>query len=1305
MTTSVKNQRSATAAKLALTTITTLILLLAALTALTVTTQAAPIYDLPTTVQQPDGIYLEAFVSGDSSFNYLHDSEGRIILQHPETGFWVYATLDSSGLLTASNRIAVSNGLFYDTDSGNRAYSVEPISTLGITTSDINFALNSHLIHDREAPEGHTDYAEHTRNGEQGIEPTSTGLNMVRANPISGTIENVVILITFACNPDPAITPSLSNTLQDRFNGLQFSLRSYMYAASYGQLNLNSTIIGMNNNTIVMYQDPQQRGYFMPFHHITNPIGYPTAEIGHTRGQQLLARAVEAIDGSTLLNGRVLNTINPSRVDSVTFVLTGDVSAWGNFLWPHRGTLNQQQVFLNDVRVIDYSLLMLGASPSYPHLRPSTIVHEQLHIFGMPDFYRYASATRPPGPVGEPVGRWDIMAGSLASNQTLMQFSNTHAIRRYVGWGDPPVEITQSGKFTLHPRGTPNQVTAFVIPVEGRPNEFILLEYRSSANPTSYDNFLATDTDFRAGLVISRINTTFRGNARSGDPAFQNGDASFRDEVYIFRPGTTVRNSGLSDVALASLSANSGRTSFGNAQGVGYLGIIYTHEGYNTGVEIYNVGIAGSTITFSVYLGGSVITPLSPEMALRAAVTAAGGTPTVIYLTQNIVLSEVLAPLVIPSGANVVLRSAGEATYSISAGGNFAVIDVGGNEFALTSYLVLDGVDITRLPGTNGRGINILRTGHLTLNSGIITGHNRGAVDNLGTFIMHGGAISSNTDNVNVNAGGVTNWGNFTMTGGTISGNTGVFGGGVRNSPITINDVRYVAVFNMNGGTISNNTSTGVDGGGGVRNNATFNLNDGVITGNSALRGGGVTNMLLEGVVTMTGGEISGNEATLAFPGGGGGGVLNMNGASFIMHNGLIASNTAHGNNAWGGGIANAASFVMHNGTIGNNSAFGNGGGIAITGTGTFTMNAGTMSNNIAGIGGGIGMAPAVLRNGQLNIGADAIFTGNDIFSFDAIFNQVRGRSPIDDDLYALHIHATQWSDPFTQGLNTFDISSHDGPFVFVRRIFFILNSTDANPTVPATIGQIRGIANTPVIDAPRFPADPTRVGYVFGGWFTNPTFTQPLTAASLVPVHTSLRLYARWIPIVSYDIRVLTDPYGGMWGTAAADVSTAPAGTVVNLTAMANDEFRFVEWQVYCGESATLLFRRLTPATTFIMPDHDIIVVARFDFIPEYHTITLLTQRYWWPIFSPYCPTLCCFIHLALTYDQWYLYFYAPGDVVREVLSVPHGYQIGFMTSLWAMPWWECVVSGRIYAGRQILLEPIYRSRVFAIFEPRTLF
>jgi len=126
--------------------ITLIATLILSLTITSTQVQAAPLLDIPITVTQPDGTTLDAYISGDETFNYLHDNQGKVILQHPETGFWVYATLDTNGVLTASNNVAVNNGLFYNTS--NLARIAQPIASQGITTSDINFTINAHLVND-----------------------------------------------------------------------------------------------------------------------------------------------------------------------------------------------------------------------------------------------------------------------------------------------------------------------------------------------------------------------------------------------------------------------------------------------------------------------------------------------------------------------------------------------------------------------------------------------------------------------------------------------------------------------------------------------------------------------------------------------------------------------------------------------------------------------------------------------------------------------------------------------------------------------------------------------------------------------------------------------------------------------------------------------------------------------------------------------------------------------------------------------------------------------------------------------------
>ena len=60
------------------------------LSLLTVPVLAAPLFNVPTTVTQPDGTVLELYSSGDEFFNYIHDANGFLIMKNDE-GWYVYA--------------------------------------------------------------------------------------------------------------------------------------------------------------------------------------------------------------------------------------------------------------------------------------------------------------------------------------------------------------------------------------------------------------------------------------------------------------------------------------------------------------------------------------------------------------------------------------------------------------------------------------------------------------------------------------------------------------------------------------------------------------------------------------------------------------------------------------------------------------------------------------------------------------------------------------------------------------------------------------------------------------------------------------------------------------------------------------------------------------------------------------------------------------------------------------------------------------------------------------------------------------
>jgi len=282
----------------------------------------------------------------------------------------------------------------------------------------------------------------------------------------------------------------------------------------------------------------------------------------------------------------------------------------------------------------------------------------------------------------------------------------------------------------------------------------------------------------------------------------------------------------------------------------------------------------------------------------------------------------------------------------------------------------------------------------------------------------------------------------------------------------------------------------------------------GEISGNDA-------GVLVYSMFNMYGGEISGNDIGVSARG-----IFNMYGGvifgnkcgvyvsnTFNMHGGVITGNTTVGSGA-GVNISDVPLgrriFNMYGGTISGNTAT-TGGGVNI-GNGTFNMHAGQISGNSATHGGGIAISIDNLRNGRLRIGSGAVFSNNTALNS-------RSRLPEDDIAYYAFIHTTQWTQPFTQGSNNFDIQNVHGTPIPMRRLIFHTNSTPASPTYPLHIAPLFTVPGTLIIQTLHFPTNPTRLGYTFAGWYLDSNLTQRLTPETIMP-GTDTNLHARWLPI-----------------------------------------------------------------------------------------------------------------------------------------------------------------------------------------------
>jgi M6 family metalloprotease-like protein len=377
----------------------------------------------------------------------------------------------------------------------------------------------------------------------------------------TGQLNNLVIFIRFA--DESEFTDNISR-YDSLFNAPENSLNNYFNEVSYNQIDITTTFFPITTSTVLSYQDKLPRSYYQPFDSTKNPNGYKT-----TGTDKKLREHTLLVNTVNYVRGQIPATLNIDRnndglVDNVCFIIIGGNDAWNTLLWPHRWTLYSQAVLINGKKVYDYNLQiqkMVGVG---------VFSHEMFHTLGSPDLYHYASDSR-----YSPCGAWDIMDGGNSHMSAYMKF-------KYGRWIPSIETIDKSGTYVLNPLTSPTG-NSYKIKSSKSDSEYFIVEYRKQTGV--YESKLPG-----SGLLIYRINTKHIGNA-DGPP----------DEVYLYRPDGSLLSNGKPNEAMFSRSVNRyAMNDFTNPSD-------FLTAGEPGGLDISDIGNAGSTISFSVIISDPTI--------------------------------------------------------------------------------------------------------------------------------------------------------------------------------------------------------------------------------------------------------------------------------------------------------------------------------------------------------------------------------------------------------------------------------------------------------------------------------------------------------------------------------------------------------------------------------------------------------------------------------------------------------------------------------------------------------------------------
>lgn len=419
--------------------------------------------------------------------------------------------------------------------------------------------------------------------------------------------------------------------------------------------------------------------------------------------------------------------------------------------------------------------------------------------------------------------------------------------------------------------------------------------------------------------------------------------------------------------------------------------------------DVHIPEIDGVTVTYtipSLTATDDKVSNAEGALSLQEAVDQANGTP--VTIEKDIRLDE---PVRIAAGqrveitANTNCNIFGNKDKDLT---NLFVVEPGG-ELSLTGALTLggwnntgsilvnhgkttiDGNVVIEKSTLEGDSMGVIEdngsSAELILENGTIQNHKiRGAlsasirVTEGASFTMNGGTIQANIANTSSSDSSspavlLLGASTFTMNGGSICNNSGQCGTAVY---LTASSNAAKARFTMNGGTLSNNESRSYTpnstptGAVFVKYSAEFVLNNGTITGNCAHGGAG------GGVAVMD--ELPTEE----------------HGTAFTMNGGTISNNTASGYRCSGGGIYSCSNCVsLLGGRIENNSAYDGGGVYSEGNTEIYTtlhIENALITGNTADQGGGLWFCPTgdaklYMQDGAVIYGNTAASAGDDFAS------------------------------------------------------------------------------------------------------------------------------------------------------------------------------------------------------------------------------------------------------------------------------------------------------------------------------------
>lgn len=403
----------------------------------------------------------------------------------------------------------------------------------------------------------------------------------------AGNTSNLVLVCRF--NGDSSdtynatsMTPSKTwwQSLMNAFNAEDSTgeFKRYVGAASNGKVNVDS-VFPQNSNGTLEYLDIDM-----------NQSDYG----GASTDAQLfdsISRAFAAKYGSYDMTKANIDS-DATTIDNVMVVMqTGS----GDTFTSHQGEGSSiGGCKLNGLNVGSYEVIpssrvggVIGSLDAVP-------AHEYLHTYDALDLYRKV----PSNSSEKPAAYWDIMA---SASPTLLPLAVTS---EDMGFGT--INLVDAGEHNLGTYGTSNHAVAFKSPLND--NEYFVAEYRqgdlTASNGYVADKRLGNKSGFdtsksKDGVVVYRVNPKYGTFERGGDGTGN----TVNDYLYVFRPNDTAAThaggDSLGTVESANLKAGSSIGSSDMSKGISDGALCYS-DGSNSGIVLKVVSAGNGSAKISI---------------------------------------------------------------------------------------------------------------------------------------------------------------------------------------------------------------------------------------------------------------------------------------------------------------------------------------------------------------------------------------------------------------------------------------------------------------------------------------------------------------------------------------------------------------------------------------------------------------------------------------------------------------------------------------------------------------------------------